>query len=81
LTIEKPYAKGIRAELEVIDVHEAVCLLAVKKWWKRFSNGRTTLEDDPRSRGPPHGDLTESVRALLEERPLFRASGCVRSFR
>jgi hypothetical protein len=71
LTLRKPFAKVIRAELDGVDGHEAFCLSAVKKRRTRIANGRITLEGDPRSGRPRQSDLSESVRALIEESPFF----------
>jgi hypothetical protein len=53
LILRKLSTSGIRAELEGVYEHEAVSLSAVKKWGKRFVNGRITLEDDLRSGRQP----------------------------
>jgi hypothetical protein len=41
LTLKKLSARDATAELEEVYGHEALCLLAVKKWRKRFVNERT----------------------------------------
>jgi hypothetical protein len=48
LTLKKLSAGDIMAELEGMYEHQAFSLSAVKKWRKRFVNGRITLEDGPR---------------------------------
>jgi hypothetical protein len=81
LTIQKLFAKGIRAELDGVYGHEVICLSAVKKWRKRLAIGRITLEDDPRSGRPPNNDLSESVCALIKENPLISCKGMCQEFR
>jgi transposase len=71
LTLKKLSARDITAELEGVYEHEALSLSAVKKWCKRFVNGRITLEDDPRSGRPPRSNLCESLRALVDENPFI----------
>jgi hypothetical protein len=71
LTLKTLSARAIRTELEAVYGHEALSLAAVKKWRKRFLNGRVSLDDDPRSGRPPVSDLAESVRTLLEETPFI----------
>jgi hypothetical protein len=71
LTLEKPSAKGINAELGCVYGHESLCLSALKKWRKRLANRRITPEDGPRSGRPPQSDVSESLRALIEESPFI----------
>jgi hypothetical protein len=70
LALKKLSAKANRTEFEAVYGYEALSLSTVKKWRKCFANGRITLGDDPRSGIPPESDMTESMRALLEEIPL-----------
>jgi hypothetical protein len=69
LTLKKLFAWDMMAELERVHGSKALSLSAVKKWRKRFANGRITLEDDSRSGRPPGIDLCESLRALIDETP------------
>jgi hypothetical protein len=71
LTLKKLSGSDITAELEGVYGHEALSLSAVKKWRKRFVNGRMTLEDNPRSGRTPRSDLCESLRALIDECPFI----------
>jgi hypothetical protein len=71
LPIKKLSAKGFRTEFEAVDDHEALSLFVVKKWRKRFANGRINLGDDPRSGRLLESHLAESVRAMLEEIPVI----------
>jgi hypothetical protein len=59
LTLRKLSARGIKAEFDGAYGHEALSLSAVKKWRKRFVNGRITLKDTPRSGRPSRSDLCE----------------------
>jgi hypothetical protein len=63
LTLKKLSARDVTAELEGLYGHEALALSAVKKWRKRFVNGKITLEGDRRSGRPPGSDLYESLPA------------------
>jgi transposase len=67
LTLRKLSARDITAKLEGVYGHEALSLLAVKKWRKRFVNGRITLEDGPGSGRLPRSDLCESLLRLTDE--------------
>jgi transposase len=67
LTLKKLSARDVTGELGGVYGHEVFSLSAVKKWRKRFANGRITLEDAPRSGRPLRSDLCESLRALIEE--------------
>jgi hypothetical protein len=71
LILKRLSARDITAELVGVYGHAALSLSAVKKWRKRFVNGRITLEDDPRSGRPPRSDLCESLRALIDEGPFI----------
>jgi hypothetical protein len=69
LTLKKPSAGNITAELAGLYGHEVIFLLAVEKWRKQFGNGRITLED---GRGrPPRNDFCESLRAVIDETRLI----------
>jgi hypothetical protein len=80
-TLKKLFAKDIRAELEEVYGHEALCLLAVKKWCKRFANGRITLENGPRSARSHKAILLNLCVPLLRKAHLFCVSACARNFR
>jgi hypothetical protein len=71
LTLKKLSARDIIADLEGVYGHEALSLSAMKKWRKRFVNGRIALEGDPRSTRPPRSDFCESLRALIDESPFL----------
>jgi hypothetical protein len=80
-TLKKLSAKDIRAELEGVFGHEVLSLSAVKKWPKRFANGRNNLEADPRPERRPQSDLCGSVRTLIEESPFIACKGMCQMLR
>jgi hypothetical protein len=53
LTVKQLSANGIRAELEGVHGHKALCLSAMKKWRNAFPNGRIMPEDDQGLEDPP----------------------------
>jgi hypothetical protein len=79
LTLKKLSARDITAELEGMYGHEALSLSAAKKFRKQFVNRRITLEEDPRPVRPPRNDFRESLRALVDETPLFHSNACAGS--
>jgi transposase len=68
-TLKGLKAKAIHAELESVYGGEALALPTVKKWRKRFQEGRRDLFDDPRSGRPLTCDLDQAIHSVLEERP------------
>jgi hypothetical protein len=66
-------AKDIHVEFASVHGLEAFVLLTVKKWWRRFQQGRTDLFDDPRFRKPLTNDLGEVIDFTLAEK-LFNSS-------
>jgi hypothetical protein len=71
LTLKKLSARDIRAKLDTMFSHRALCLSAMKKWHKRFVNVRITLEDNPRSGRPSRSDLCESLWDMIDETPFI----------
>jgi transposase len=71
LIFKKLSARDIAFELEGVYGHEALSRSAVKKWCKRFINGRIALKDDVRPGRPPKRDLCESLRVLTDEAPFI----------
>jgi hypothetical protein len=67
LTLKKLSARDITTELKGAYGREAFSLLAVRKWRRRFVNGRITLEDGPRSGRPPRSAFCESLQVLIDE--------------
>jgi transposase len=74
-------AKEIRAELESVYGTEALPLSTVKKWRKRFQEGRTDLIDDRRPERPVTDDLDEAIQLMLAERPFLSWKALCRHFR
>jgi hypothetical protein len=50
-TLKRMKVKDIHAELESLNGPEAFPLLTVKKWWKRWQQGRTGLFTIPGPEG------------------------------
>jgi hypothetical protein len=84
LTLKGLHASAIAAELKVINEPEALALYAVKKWRRRFAEGRTSRYDDPR-RGSPFindiNDLAEGISFILKERSHFSCKILCQHFR
>jgi transposase len=70
-TLKGLKAKEIRAELESVYGPEALALSTVKKWRKRFQEGRTDLIDDRGPGRPVTHDLAEAIQSMLAERPFL----------
>jgi hypothetical protein len=64
-------AREIQTELESVHGPEALALSTVKKWRKRFQEGRTHLIDDRRLGRPVTQDLAEAIQSMHTERPLI----------
>jgi transposase len=60
-TLKVLKAREIQTELESLYGPEALALSTVRKWCKRFQEGRTDLMDDPRSEKPVTDDLVETT--------------------
>jgi transposase len=67
-TLKGLKAKEIRAELESVYGPEALARSTVKRWRKRFQEGRTDLIDDRR---PVTHDLAEAIQSMLADRPFL----------
>jgi transposase len=70
-TLKGLKVKEIRAELESVYCPEALALSTVKKWRKRFQEGRTNLIDGRRPGRPVTHDLAEAIQSMLAERPFL----------
>jgi transposase len=81
LTPKALRASAVAAEFRLVDETEALALATVKKWCKRFAEGRTSLHDDPRCGRPLTNDLAEAISAMLKERPDFLCKFLYRHFR
>jgi hypothetical protein len=62
-------ACAIAAELKSVHETEAPVFSTMKKWRKRFAEGRTSLYDDPRCRRSLTNDFSGAISAMLKERP------------
>jgi transposase len=80
-TLKRLKAKEIRAELESVYGPEALALSTVKKWRKRFEEGRTDLIDDRRPGRPVTHDLAEAIQSMLTKRPLVSCTVFCRHLR
>jgi transposase len=80
-TLKGLKAKEIRAELELVYGPEALALLTVKKWRKRFHEGRTDLIDNRRPGRPVTHDLAEAIQSMLAERPFLSCKVLCRHLR
>jgi transposase len=69
LALKRLRASAIAAELKLVDETETLALSTVKKWRKRFAEGRTSLYGDPRCGRPLTNDLAEAISSMLKERP------------
>jgi transposase len=58
-------AKDIKTELDEAYREEALSLSAVKKWRKRFVDGRTSLNDDPCPGRPCDSGLASPIQSPL----------------
>jgi transposase len=81
LTLKGLKSKDILAKLEGVYGEGVLSLAAVKKWNKRFREGRTDLFDDPRSGRPMTHDLGQAIRSMLVERPFTSCKVLCRHFR
>jgi transposase len=73
--------REIRAELESVYCPEARALSTVKKWRKRFQEGRTDLIDDRRRGRLVTDDLAEGIQSVLAERPFLSCKVLYRHLR
>jgi transposase len=81
LTLKGLKLKAIFAELESVYGDAALALATVKKWRKRFHEGRTDLFGDCRSGRALTHNLVEAVRSMLVERPFMSCEILCRHFR
>ena len=70
-TLKGLKSKAILAELEEVYGDSVCSITMVKKWRKRFKEGRSDIDDDSRSGRPPRMELAETVSSLLEEYPFM----------
>jgi transposase len=80
-TLKGLKSSAIWTELQSVYGPQAFSISAVKKWQKRFREGRSDLFDDPRSGRPLAQDLAGAIRSMLEERPFSSCKSLCRHFR
>jgi hypothetical protein len=81
LTLEGLRARAIATELGDVYHPDALALPTVKKWRKRFVQGRTSLSDDPRSGRSLTNDLVAAIASMLKERPFASCKVLSQHFR
>jgi transposase len=81
LTLKGLHAVAIVAELRCVYKEDALAIATVKKWYKRFVEGRTSLCDSPRSGRPLSHDLAEAIASMLKEKPFASCKVLCRHFR
>ena len=52
--------------LKIAFGEEAMCRTQTYKWWKRFKEGRTLVDDDPRSGRPSTSKTDDNVAKVRE---------------
>jgi transposase len=80
-TLKELKAREIDTELESVHGPEALTLSTVKKWLRRFHQGRTDPFDDLTSGTPLRNDLVGAIGSMLEERPFSSFKVLCRQFR
>ena len=73
LTLKGLTTSTIAAELKSVYGGSVCSITTVKKWKKRFEEGRSDLDDDFRSGRPPKSDLVKKVSDVLDELPFMSA--------
>jgi transposase len=81
LTLKGLHARAIVAELRCVYKEDVLSLATVKKWCKRFVEGRTSLCDNPRSGRPLSTDLAKPITSMLKEKPFASYKVLCRHFR
>ena len=69
LTLKGLSSASILIELKGVYGEDVCSISTVKKWKKRFEEGRSDLDDDHRSGRPPKSDMIKKVSDLLEDLP------------
>ena len=52
--------------LKIAFGEEAMCRTQTNEWWKRFKEGRTSVDDDPRSGRPSTAKTDDNVAKVRE---------------
>ena len=61
--------KSVTKTIEMLKIafgEEAMCRTQTYEWWKRFKEGRTSVDDDPRSGRPSTSKTDDNVAKVLE---------------
>ena len=61
--------KSVTDTFEVLKIafgEEAMCRTQTYEWWKRFKEGRTSVDDDPRSGRPSTSKTDDNVAKVRE---------------
>jgi transposase len=80
LTFKGLLASAIPAKLKSVSETDSLALSTVKKWRKRFAEGRTSLNNGPRHRRSITNDLAEAISSMLKERPSLSCKILYRHF-
>jgi hypothetical protein len=80
-TLKGLKTRAIHTELESVYGPEALALLIVKKWRRRFHQGRTDIFDDSRCGKSLTNDLVGAVGSVLKEEPLNSCKVLCHDFR
>jgi transposase len=81
LTLKGLRARVIAAELDDVDHTDALALPTVKKWRRRFAQGRIPLCDDPMSGRPLTTDLAAAIASMLKQKVFMSWKVLFRHFR
>jgi hypothetical protein len=80
LTLKSLRASAIAAEPKLVYETEVFAFSTVKKWRKRFAEGRTWPYDDPRCDRHLVNDLTETISLMLKEKSYLSCKVLCRHF-
>jgi transposase len=61
--------KSVTETFEMLKIafgEEAMCTTQTNEWWKRFKEGRTSVDDDPRSGRPSTSKTDDNVAKVRE---------------
>jgi hypothetical protein len=81
LNLQALKAKVIHSEIMPMCEQDTLVLSRVKKWRKRFSEGRRDFFDDRRFGRPLTPDFAEAIHSVLEGRPFTSCKILYRHFR
>ena len=61
--------KSVTGTFEMLKIaigEEPICRTQMYEWWKRFKEGRTSVDDDPRSGRPSTSKTDDNVAKVRE---------------